>query len=248
MDRLVEQDVKFITLNSFLEELPEYRTIADCCAAIELRDAKKHADEFLLYVGSGEKLKPHELKSLAHALKWQIIYELEKRKALIIPASREKYYKQSGTFLGQEVIDKIDVGKEADEAGNCFALGLYTASVFHSMRIIEWCLRDFGTKAHMSWDNIIGMQWQEIISGIRSKLNAIWPKHKDLNRRPYEDMLGHLETVKNAWRNPVIHLNNTYSEEAAKEIKNAIKAFVRSYVALLPQLEHFSTLLSKTCS
>jgi hypothetical protein len=249
MEWFIRQQVKSLDLSSLLDELPQYKDIPACCAAIELVDAKKHADEFLLYLSSSENLQPHELKSLAHALKWQIIFELENRKALLIPASRAEYYKQTGTFLGQETIDKIGrIGEDAEEAGNCFAVGRYTACVFHLGRVVERCLQDFGVKTGISLNDVIHMQWQEIINKIRSKLNEVWPKHKDPNRQPYENLLGHLETVKNAWRVPTVHPKMTYTDDQAEDVMTGVKAFVRSYVELLPLLRHLSASETKSSS
>jgi hypothetical protein len=185
------------------------------------------------------KLEP-VIDKLVHTIKC----ELESRLLFITRTAHGKYYGAKDTFLGKEVMDKfsylLGLREDAEEAGNCFAVGRYTACVFHLGRVVELCLQDFGVKTGISLKDVIHMQWQEIINKIRSKLNEVWPKHKDSNRLPYENMLGHLETVKNAWRSPTVHAKMTYTDEQAEDVINGVKAFVRAYGELLPYLQRFS--------
>src|SRR5205085_5356579 len=62
---------------------------------------------------------------------------LTKKIFMYLPASDAEYYDQEALF-GQEVATKFpQANKEIKEAGNCYATGNYTASVFHLMRAVE---------------------------------------------------------------------------------------------------------------
>jgi hypothetical protein len=76
-------------------------------------------------------------------------------------------------------------------------------------------------------------EWQTIICDIRRKLNALYPKHKSPDRIKYESILGHLETVKIAWRNPTMHPKAIYTEGEAGDVLGAVRVFVREFVKVL---------------
>ena len=75
-------------------------------------------------------------------------------------------------------------------------------------------------------------EWQKIINDVRGALKVKHPKDKDPMRIKYEAMLGHLETVKIAWRNPTMHPKATYTEKEAKKIISAVQAFVEDFSKL----------------
>lgn len=65
--------------------------------------------------------------------------ELDGRYFLLVHTEREHYYRQPDALFGDEV-NKVfggDTGEDISEAGKCYALGRYTATVFHLMRAME---------------------------------------------------------------------------------------------------------------
>jgi hypothetical protein len=75
--------------------------------------------------------------------------------------------------------------------------------------------------------------WQKIVNAIRGQLNIIYPKHNDSERIKYESIIGHLETVKIAWRNPTMHPKATYTEEEAKALLGAVEIFIKDLAKIL---------------
>ena len=160
--------------------------------------------------------------------------ELSTKKVMILPSNKERYYNPKEPIWGKEVQDKfLDMIEDITEANNCYALGRNTACVFHLMRVMEKSLQKLADKLGLSITSICDKEWQLIINDIRGKLKTLYPKHADPDRIKYESILGHLETVKIAWRNPTMHPKATYTEEEAKAILNAIEIFMKDLTRIL---------------
>jgi len=99
--------------------------------------------------GKGQTTFP-EIRSAVNEFMTILEYEAKSRLFFMMPPKRAHFYEMSGTFLGQEVLDRFlalrdfdaeGFYEDADEVGNCFATDRYTACVFHLMRVMERCLR-----------------------------------------------------------------------------------------------------------
>ena len=146
------------------------------------------------------------------------------KKVLILPSDREKFYDLKSPIWGNEVQDKfLDMIEDIVEANNCYALDRNTACVFHLMRVMEKAVQKLAIKLGIT---LTGEAWQGVINAIRGQLNVSYPSHSDPERIKYESILGHLETVKIAWRNPTMHPKTTYGEKEAKAILSAVEIFM----------------------
>ncbi len=164
--------------------------------------------------------------------------ELKDRKFMMIKSAHEQYYDVYGTILGEEVLRELpQLAQDAEEAGNCFALGRYTACVFHLMRVMERCVQKMGEELGLAELITYDLEWQKILNKIRGAVKQKCPGEKDPERVRHESVISHLETVKIAWRNPTMHPKQTYTEEQAGEVLMAVKAFVRNFVQLRGGLE-----------
>ncbi len=136
-------------------------------------------------------------------------------------------------ILGMEVMNKFpDFAEDIVEAGNCFALSRYTACVFHLMRVMENAVQRLGVLL-TGTPSIVDKEWQKIINDVRGEINTRYPKHNDLYRVKYEAILGQMETVKIAWRNPTMHPKQTYTEEEAEGVMNSVKVFMRELAKVI---------------
>ena len=72
--------------------------------------------------------------------------------------------------------------------------------------------------------------WESYLSQIQKNIGT---KHKDKSaewknvEKFYEAVSGDLLTVKQAWRNPTMHVRRKFSTEEAEEIFRAVRRFMR---------------------
>ena len=157
---------------------------------------------------------------------------------MMIPADRVAYYETPNTFLGNEVLSRlIEVGLEATtdaaEAGNCYATGRYTACIFHLMRLMEKCVQKMGNDLGIPEKITCEKEWQKILNDMKGKIKEKYPSEKDSERIKLESVIGHLETVKIAWRNPTMHPKATYTAREAENIINAVRIFLEDFSLII---------------
>jgi hypothetical protein len=157
--------------------------------------------------------------------------ELEARKFLALSAENEKYYDDCG--FSQVVAERFpEASFDANEAGKCLALERPTACAYHLMRVTEFGLQQVGKKLGMKDER---PNWDPIIRKIDSELKK---DYKDREFRGMADFLAnssaHLNAVKLAWRNRVMHVDRKHTMEEAKEIYNATCGLMRYIAENLP--------------
>jgi hypothetical protein len=180
---------------------------------------------------SSDVINPIELRRLLGDLAGRIIDELETLLFLQVPFSRASYYEQQKPLFGSEVIAKFPrMTEDISEAGKCFALGRYTASVFHLMRIMEVGVQEFGNKIGVVLAK--ELNWQKILNEINKPIKAMGEK-KDPLAKVYAEVAAHLYNVKLAWRNEVMHPKETYMEEEAEDIFRNVKTFMSDLAQLI---------------
>jgi hypothetical protein len=161
----------------------------------------------------------------------RLIDELEARKIYTIESDRAQYL-ESSQFPGV-VCDRFpDAAFDMDEAARCFAFERPTACVYHLMRVSEYGLQGIGKKLGMKDER---PNWEPIIAKIDSELK------KPYKERQYEGMSeflahasAHLNAVKIAWRNRVMHVDRKHTVEEAREIYQATIGLMRYIAENLP--------------
>lgn len=145
---------------------------------------------------------------------------------LQIPNERAPYYEDKPQF-GEPVANKFPKAiADIQEAGKCFAAGLYTACVFHLMRVMEHSTQYLGKRLGISlvqeknWHNILD-EVDKAIKGMPTKTS----RQKALRNR-FAEASAHLRMVKDAWRNDVMHPKETYTEEEAERVFRNVKDFM----------------------
>lgn len=189
--------------------------------------AKVQGEHYPVIIFSVTSIKNY--RGAFEALFYRFRDELSSKKVFILPVSHEKFYNPTSPVWGKEVEDKfLDMIEDITEANNCYALNRNTACVFHLMRVMEKAVQRLANKLCLPIGAVCDKEWQLIINVIGEKLKSLCSKHSDPDRVKYESILGHLETVKIAWRNPTMHPKATYTEEEAKTILSAVEAFVKN--------------------
>lgn len=111
---------------------------------------------------------------------------------------------------------------EIEEAGKCVALGRYTASVFHSMRMLELGIGALaGFLGIPDPIKVTDRSWGSILKSIEQKLEEKWPSN---TRLPGSEgaklgvLYATLDAVKNPWRNSTMHVETIYAPHEAMHI------------------------------
>lgn len=106
---------------------------------------------------------------------------------------------------------------DLEEAAKCLALGRATACVFHLMRASE-----VGIKATLRVLNITQVYptWGAYIGAIKDAIRG----HPD--EAFFREIVGDLESIKLAWRDPSMHVERTYTIEQAHGIYRAVGIFI----------------------
>jgi len=176
--------------------------------------------------------RPSRMSELFRELETVVQYELRDRMVFVVPQARAQYYDAKEPLDGSDIVNKLPKTLyDATEAGKCFAVGRYTACVFHLMRVVEACVQALGVKLGAQIEN--GDNWQSILDKTRRAVNDTYSKHSSPERIAYDEVLAYLTSVKNAWRNPTMHPATTYTEEDVRGIMPAVSGFTKSLAAML---------------
>lgn len=133
------------------------------------------------------------------------------------------------------------------EAGNCYAVGRYTACVFHCMRVLEKGLHalvhDINAKHNAGIvfkKRIEEKNWGEILGKIDCALKE--SNKQNLNPQPtkadfrfYSKATIHFEHFLRAWRNDVSHARKSYNQTEAQEVMDHVEAFMKQIATRLTE-------------
>ena len=127
--------------------------------------------------------------------------------------------------------------RDIGDAGKCLALGQGTACVFHLMRVMEVGLRSLGKslnnpdlnpKRNPSWEAILKKCDDELAKHLKDR-SPEWRSDDLFNSKA----IANLRAVKNAWRNPTMHVEINYEPGEAEDVFNAARGFMRHLSAKL---------------
>jgi hypothetical protein len=190
---------------------------------LELRDHCVEMDLPVSLILIEDKLKnPPESVEVFQMLIKAISAEIKSKLFLFIPPHVAKYH----DIMFQSFITAAFplASKELVWAGNSLAVGLYTASVFHSMRAAEIGVRVLGNALGVAFPShpIELAEWQSILDQADSRIVAMkqMPRgtHKDEELSFYSQAAVQFRYFKDAWRVRVAHARETYEEMQAIRI------------------------------
>jgi hypothetical protein len=119
-----------------------------------------------------------------------------------------------------------EAAEDIDEAGKCLALDRNTACVFHLMRAMEQAVKVLGSKVGLT---NIEIAWGKLLSAIDDKIKVMPAPIKD----EWSECRANLYHVKQAWRNSTMHPKETYTNVQAKQVLDAVRAFMQQLVTLV---------------
>jgi hypothetical protein len=145
-----------------------------------------------------------------------------------------KFFEPSTPLFGVTVHHRVPGATiDIEEAGKCLALRRGTATVFHLMRVMEMLLKQLAKMLGVEY----APSWEAYIRKISDSINA---KHRakcvdwKADEPFFRDVLGDLESVKIAWRNPTMHIVNHYTPDQAEDVFRAVRGFAKRIAERLP--------------
>lgn len=119
-----------------------------------------------------------------------------------------------------------DLTVDIAEAQRCLWANLGTAAVFHLMRVMERFIKILGKNLKINLD-VDRANWSDIANHVEKSLKLL-PSTTRVQRAKKEKLaasVAHLNAVRIAWRNPVMHPKAVYSVEEAQQIFDLVKIF-----------------------
>jgi hypothetical protein len=186
---------------------------------------------------SGRRMTPEMLRRDLVTLRNFLINELDSRKFVYLAPPKDDYF-QSKTILGIAVHLRFpEADKDAKDAANCFAFELYTAAVFHLMRVAEHGLRALAEEVNAEPMHrttpvpVTEADWLQIITAIDGKIEESRkdPKSDPLRRSKlgyYSDAADHCGWMKDIWRNDTAHAQAPYIESEALHALSRVRSFM----------------------
>lgn len=224
--RLDENKGQYDVIRKFVGELLS-KLVSSLTTRLPLESTTDQVRRLDELVQNGAPFK--EVKTAVLELKNRMHDELDKLEFFFVKRDSIEYY--SGKFLlGKGFEDKIDSAREdIAEAGKCLALGRTTATVFHLMRVMELAVQRLAIKLNISINTNVD-SWNDIMGRVQTVIKAM-PRGDE--KATMAACATHLDLVRIAWRNEVMHPKQTYTEEEARDIFNAVKTFARELEPLI---------------
>lgn len=150
-----------------------------------------------------------------------------------VPPNRLSWYQDPQRAFGQSTVDTFsaDISLDVRDACQCYALGQWTACVFHSMRILEHGLRVLAEEVGLTMEAIELENWKTIIDRIEKAIREMEaePKTPKKSERVqfYAEAAIQFRYFKDAWRNHVSHSRVSYDEQKAIVVLTHVRDFMQ---------------------
>jgi hypothetical protein len=170
--------------------------------------------------------RKHDLADDLKDLRQRLQDELKSRQFVYVDPGYAEFYKKSDLF-GQEVNDSFpEAMDDIQDAGTLLALGMSTSCVMHLMRVVEVGLKTLANELDVPYSVNWGDYLRKIEKNISTKSSLKSPEWEE-KEVFYRDLSGDLMTIKQAWRNPAMHLDRRFSTDEAELIFVAVKSFMQ---------------------
>jgi HEPN domain-containing protein len=242
-DNFLTDDEK-VTFIGKLNFKPNMDFVLSVCGEAKLSGVKSQVERIVNIVTIGPVSHRTIRRSLV-ALNERIYDALSESMCLQIPPNKAEFYESKHLF-GEEVSNNFpSANYDIEEAGKCYAAGRYTACVFHLMRVMEIGVKAVASglgiltkvrSAQPSWGEVLRLTNDEIQANNKSGAPSWTPEKRGF----FENVQADLMTVKNAWRNTTMHVENSYDEERAEDVYNAVKGFMRHLAKHLDESGSFT--------
>ena len=203
------------------------------CAELGMRSSLIQIDRV---IEGWQYLNTHTMAMALKETAARIIDDLSGVSFFYVPSRREEFYDQP--WCGEKVETAFPSAiADIREAGKAFALGRWSASVFHAMGILQRGLYALAHDLQVEFKAGFELEnWKNIIDklqvAIDDRLKAVeqtQPKGmaKDEVLTFYSRVAMEFQYFRHAWRNHVAHLREVYDEEHARTVLTHVKQFMQ---------------------
>lgn len=161
----------------------------------------------------------------------EVVSDLSRRSVLIFTKAEAALYSMWQAPWGGAVKEFSDSLSDMEAASKSLACDLGTACAFHCMRVVEIGLRALVKKVGTQQPTVGNPNWNHWLQPIESQLS---PNNKHLrtaewNANPqfYADTTTRLLGVRDAWRNPTMHVERAYQPDEAQEVLISSQMFMK---------------------
>lgn len=186
------------------------------------------------------EIHPHvALRMDIQELKTHIDHELSLAVFMVVDEPKVDYCKNR-TLFGKRVAKHFrSAAHDIEEAGKCIALNRWTAAVFHMMRVMEVGFRalakslkdpNLDPSRNPSWDSMLKKCDDELKKPAAQRCPE-W----NTDSQFFANATANLRAVKDAWRNPTMHIEAVYAEGIAMDIWGAVRTFTRHLATKLTE-------------
>jgi hypothetical protein len=158
--------------------------------------------------------------------------ELRRRVFMFIPPASAELFREPETLWGNTLTAFPSAKHDAVEACRCYAVGCYTACVFHCMGVLQAGLYAMAIDLHVPFKHSIDLaEWNCVISGIEDKIEPLrnMPKSdkKDELLTFFSGCAAQFRYFKDAWRNHVAHMRKDYGAGEAWQALGHVRDFMK---------------------
>jgi hypothetical protein len=195
------------------------------------------AEQFLRDLNNGHNISAEALVRELNGVRTSFDVALQTAMFVQVAPLDAKYFEVEKLF-GDDVFSVFeDARGDVKDAGNCLALGLYTASVFHLMRVSEFGLRRLAAKLRVKLSDkgkpqqVEYATWDRVIDGVHIKIKAArqlsagQKKQAQLTR--FAEAGDHCTFMKDIWRNSVSHTRKPYIRDEALAAFSRVSDFMK---------------------
>lgn len=208
------------------------------CAELKLDQSCHHMDRIL------EKLKRGTTSAYLviqmDDLRAGIEFEAKDDVVFIVERDRAKYLGLSSEGIFWKPACDLFPSAESDmfSAAACYAFDQPTASVFHSMRILEIGLRAFAESLGLPFGTDV---WHVVLDQIEATIRGLerdWPKSTNKTEflKFYSTAAKEFRYFKDGWRNYVSHNFNEYDAPQALSVLNHVRDFMAELSSRLSEV------------
>lgn len=206
------------------------RMILDDAVEWQMADIPEQIHRFDELLNHGAGVSNELVRSKCASLRGSIMNSFRSLTLAFVPLDKKQFFEKDGLF-GDGVRKAFpSVEKDLKEAGDCLALDLHTAAVFHLMRVTELGVKALARKLRVPIKGGIEFSdWKGLKQAVGKKLDALamQPRGKkkadalEFYRRILADFGSFEET-----RNSVMHSRASFGEHEARGIYERVKDFM----------------------
>jgi HEPN domain-containing protein len=193
--------------------------------------AKKEAARFREYLRTDDVKNMLSLRERLRSLRDRITDDFSELALFVVEANDTKLIEPTSPLWGPQVRSGFPGAVfEIDEAAKCIALDRATAAVFHLMRAVEVALK--AVCHSLGLDQPKNDNWGSRLREIKLKIDAL-PKGSE--RDYFQDVFQRLDAVKDASRNPCMHVESIYPKDEALRIFSLTESLFRKLAARMDE-------------